>query len=370
MSHLSVSEQEYYLRHFSLPGFDEKMQLKLKAARVLVIGSGGLGAPCLLYLAGAGIGHIGIADHDVISASNLPRQVLFSHQNIGESKAILAAKRLSALNPFIDIEVNHERVNAVNAKGLLRQYDIVVDCTDNFETKYLINDICDELQKPLVYASIFQFEGQLAVFHYRGTTGTSLSYRDLFPAPPQAEFRENCSDAGVLGVLPGILGTMQAGEVLKIVTGMGDVLCDRVMTYDALSNRSSLLRLKPRISIQVSELAAQTEALENISFSHLIRMKSSVPSLILLDVREQAERESVSIGGVHIPLRELPERLEELPQALPIVCYCKSGSRSQRAILFLQEQGFSRVFSLKGGVMGLTPHERNQLQEFDTRHEN
>jgi len=366
---LSTDEKEYYLRHFSLPGFNEQTQLKLKAARVLVIGSGGLGAPCLQYLAGAGIGHIGIADHDTISCSNLPRQVLFSHRNIGESKAEKAGERISALNPFISIEIFPEKVSRENARTLVRRFDIVVDCTDNFDAKYLLNDICGELKTPLVYASIFQYEGQLAVFHYPGKDQEVLSYRDLFPEPPQAELRENCSDAGVLGVLPGVLGTLQAGEVLKLVTGLGEVLSDRVMTWDALNNRTSQLRLKPRRNITSAVKNNPPESSENIDLSLLLEMKIRRPEMLLLDVRESAEREFFSIGGLHIPLRELPDHIDMLPRDHPIVCYCKSGSRSLRAALFLQDQGFSEAFSLKGGVMRLTQAEKLRLQNMDALHD-
>lgn len=369
MKHLNFDEKSYYLRHFSLPGFDENTQLKLKNSSVLVIGCGGLGVPCLLYLAGTGIGRIGIVDCDVISASNLPRQVLFDYKDIGGSKIKHACQRITALNPFIHIDEHKLFIKAHNAREILRCYDIVVDCTDNFDTKYLLNDICEELNKPLVYASIFQYEGQLAVFHYGNKFGDTISYRDLFPAPPQPEFRENCSDAGVLGVLPGILGTMQAGEVIKIVTGIGQVLCDQVMTYDSLSNRSSLLKLAKRIPSSLEVAEQEIDAMDHVNPAQLLLMKERDPGLLLLDVREKSEREIISIGGIHIPLRELPDRLGELPRERQMVCYCKSGGRSKRAVMFLQDQDFSNICNLTGGVMGLTKSEKEFLQNMDWNNE-
>lgn len=369
MESLTNNEKEYYLRHFSLPGFDVTAQLKIKTARVLIIGSGGLGAPCLLYLAGAGVGYIGIVDADLISASNLPRQVLFDYRSIGESKVEHAARRITALNPFIQVETYPVFLHKKNAADIIGCYDIVVDCTDNFDAKYLINDVCEEKRTPLVYASIFQYEGQLAVFHHGHNAETVLSYRDLFPEPPQAGLRENCSDAGVLGMLPGILGTMQAGEVIKIITGIGDVLTDSVMIYDSLSNRSSLLRLRKRGRAVINPGYDKPGNIESINFNQLVSMKKRNCGVFLLDVREQAEREVISIGGVHIPLRELPTRLAELPREQQIVCYCKSGSRSKRDILFLQDQGFPHVLNLTGGIMGLTQSEKQNLREWDEQDE-
>lgn len=363
MSCLTDNEKEYYRRHFSLPGFDEETQGKLKNARVIVIGAGGLAAPCLLYLAGAGVGTIAIVDGDTISASNLPRQVIFNYESVGESKAEYARTRISALNPFIQVETYAAFLDANNAKDIIERYEIVVDCTDNFETKYRLNDICEQLGKPLVYASIFQYEGQLAVFHVNNDHGISLSYRDLFPAPPQAELRENCSDAGVLGVLPGVLGTLQAGEVLKLITGIGNVLCDRVMIYDSLSNRSSLLTFKKRSHDQTNSNLGEGGGIKQITNVQLIQWKVVNADLIVLDVREKDEREMISIGGIHIPMRQLPNRLMELPRDKKIVCICKLGSRSKGAVLFLRDQGFNNVYSLIGGVMGLTQDDMNILRK-------
>ena len=361
MRQLSSHEKEYYLRHFSLPGFDLQTQLKLKNSKVLVIGSGGLGAPCLQYLAGAGVGNIGIVDSDIISVSNLPRQILFEYENIGENKVDHAARRIKSLNPFVNVQTFCTHINIENADKILSGYDVIVDCTDNFDAKYLINDICEIKQIPLVYASIFQFEGQLAVFHHGQNKETRLSYRDLFPEPPQSELRENCSDAGVLGVLPGILGTMQAGEVIKLISGIGKVLNDSVMIYDSLSNQSSLLKLKKRVRTVINTNNPEYVEVESIVYSELIKLKDNLVNMLLLDVRELEEREITSIGGMHIPLRDVPSRINELPKDKLIVCYCKSGSRSKRAILFLKEKGFSRVVNLAGGVMGLTHSEKKFL---------
>ncbi|WJV57586.1 HesA/MoeB/ThiF family protein [Pectobacteriaceae bacterium C111] len=251
MLNLSKGENEIYARHFSLPGFTQDKQLLLKQAKVLVIGAGGLGSPCMLYLAGAGVGKIGIVDGDQVTVSNLPRQVLYDFKSVGFEKSQQAKERISRLNPYIEIDIFNKFLSTENIEEIFSQYEIIVDCTDNFDAKYLIDETCEKMKKSLVYSSIFQFEGQVSVFHYSEDKENHIGYRDLFPEPPSKEFRESCNDAGVIGTLPGVLGTLQANEVIKMITGIGDVLSGKVLIFDALSCRSSLLKLKKKSSAKI-----------------------------------------------------------------------------------------------------------------------
>ncbi len=369
MLNLSRSEQEMYSRHFSLPGFSEEKQLLLKKSKVLVIGAGGLGSPCLLYLAGAGVGKIGIVDGDQVSVSNLPRQVLFDFKSVGLKKSQQAKKRIHTLNPYIDISTYNEFLSADNIEIIFSQYEIIVDCTDNFDTKYLIDETCQKMNKPLVYSSIFQFEGQISVFHYNNDVDNNIAYRDLFPEPPSKEFRESCNDAGVIGTLPGVLGTLQANEVIKIITGIGDVLSGKILVFDALSCRSSLLKLKKReLKKPIIHCQADTPLVEKageISAADVMQWYTEGRKFALLDVRESEERETISLGGRHIPLPRLSESLHVLDRNLPLVIYCKSGVRSRRAVMYLLDEGFTNVMSLMGGVISITDVNLSSLHEFD-----
>ncbi|WP_432324127.1 ThiF family adenylyltransferase [Yersinia enterocolitica] len=369
MLNLSKGEQEIYSRHFSLPGFSEEKQLLLKKAKVLVIGAGGLGSPCLLYLAGAGVGKIGIVDGDQVSVSNLPRQVLFDFRSVGLEKSQQAKKRIHTLNPYIDIYTYNEFLSTDNIEIIFSQYEIIVDCTDNFDTKYLIDETCQKMNKPLVYSSIFQFEGQVSVFHYNNDVDSNIGYRDLFPEPPSKEFRESCNDAGVIGTLPGVLGTLQANEVIKIITGIGDVLSGKVLIFDALSCRSSLLKLKKReLKKPVIYCQADTTLVEKvgeISATDVMQWYTEGREFALLDVRESEERETISLGGRHIPLPRLSESLHVLDRNLPLIIYCKSGVRSRRAVMYLLDEGFTNVMSLMGGVISITDVNLSSLQGFD-----
>ena len=348
---LSNEEQKQYNRHLILDKIGEEGQLKLKQAKVLVIGAGGLGCPVLQYLTAAGIGTIGIIDDDVVDQSNLQRQVLYTIDDIGKSKAQTAANRLSKLNPFVQFHVYQEKLTNQNAISLFEKYDVIVDGSDNFATRYLTNDAAVLTQKPLVYGAIFKFEGQVSVFNYQG----SATYRCLYPTPPKPEESPNCSEIGVIGVLPGIIGALQANETIKIICGIGEVLANKLLMYDTLSMRQMLLKFEKTDKAEVNELDKDYEffcgiksATYEITLEELQKNKSAYN---LLDVREVWEREQHHIGGQHIPLGELPNRYQEIVTDKPVVVYCKSGVRSQRAIRFLEQEFENITFiNLKGGV--------------------
>lgn len=348
---LTVEEQKQYNRHLILDKIGEKGQLKLKQAKVLVIGAGGLGCPVLQYLAAAGVGTIGIIDDDVVDQSNLQRQILYTIDDIGKSKAATAANRLSKLNPFVQFHVYKKKLTNQNAVSLFQQYDVIVDGSDNFATRYLTNDAAVLTQKPLVYGAIFKFEGQVSVFNYQG----SATYRCLYPTPPKPEESPNCSEIGVLGVLPGIIGSLQANEAIKIICDIGEVLASKLLMYDTLSMRQMILKYEKTDKAEVTELEKDYEFFCGIKTSTheitLEELQNKLSIYNLLDVREDWEREQYQIGGQHIPLGELAQRYEEINTEKPMVVYCKSGVRSQRAIDFLEKQFDSISFiNLKGGL--------------------
>ncbi len=349
---LTKEEQKQYNRHLILDKIGEIGQLKLKQAKVLVIGAGGLGCPVLQYITAAGVGTIGIIDDDVVDQSNLQRQVLYTIDDIGFSKAETAAKRLSRLNPFVNFTVYKEKLTRENAISLFTKYDVIVDGSDNFSTRYLTSDAAVITKRPLVYGAIFKFEGQVSVFNYKG----SATYRCLYPTPPKPDESPNCSQIGVLGVLPGIIGSLQANEAIKIICGIGEVLANKLLMYDTLSMRQMLLKFEKTTNAQVSELEKDYDffcgikPLKNeITLEELQKNKELYN---LLDVRENWEREQHHIDGLHIPLGELPQRFKEVNITKDVVVYCKSGMRSKRAIEFLEEhlKGI-RFINLKKGVL-------------------
>lgn len=353
---LSVEEKAYYARHFRLPGFTDKTQENLKNAKVLIIGMGGLGCPIAMYLAGAGVGNLTLCDADTVSVSNLHRQVLFDLSHVGKLKVEVAADRLRTMNPYIQIDTIPRFMDSEALATLVATFDVVVDGTDNFEAKYAINDACEKAEVPLVYGSIFQFEGQVSVFHYVPANGGSeypvgYSYRDLYPARPPAGLSQNCGEAGVVGVLPGIIGTLQANEVIKIVTGLGTVLSGSLLTYDALSGTSRNLTLRRRLRIGGPSEADNQEISMETALD-LLRYHVEKPAR-LVDVRELHEREESSLGGDHIPLHQLPSRYHSLIDVPVIVLYCKSGVRSAKAALYLRTVlPNAKIYSLQGGVDG------------------
>ncbi len=362
----SPEELSRYSRHINLPQFGMAAQQKLKAARVLVVGCGGLGSPLLLYLAAAGVGSIGLVDFDRVDESNLQRQVLFSIDDVGEQKAIAAQRRIKALNPYIQASVYTEMLTGANALSIIKEYDVVADGTDNFPTRYLINDTCVLLGKPYVYAAIHQFEGQVAVFNYTDKNGTlGPNYRDLFPIPPAPEAVPNCAEAGVLGVLPGIIGSMQALEVIKIITGIGEPLSGRLFIFDTLSFQTNIFKVKRSKDNPLN--GAHPTITQLIDYGQFCgpvaaNIKEVTPQQLqdwqqheevqLIDVREPYEYDLVNIGAQLIPLNTIANNINKINSNKKVVLHCKSGSRSIQAIQMLEKDfGFTNLYNLKGGIL-------------------
>jgi adenylyltransferase/sulfurtransferase len=365
---LSKEEVQRYSRHLIMPEVGMEGQLKLKRARVLTIGTGGLGAPLGLYLAAAGVGHLGLVDFDVVDSSNLQRQVTFTTADVGKPKSEAAKARLSALNPMIEIVSYETRLTSDNALELFRDYDIIVDGTDNFPTRFLVNDACVLLGKPNVYGSIFRFEGQATVFGYPG----GPCYRCLYPEPPPPGLVPSCAEGGVLGVLPGIVGSIQAMETIKLILGAGEPLVGRLLLFDALAMRFRELKLKKNpdcplcgehrtitklidyeefCGIRGEEAPAMTNGIPEITATELKARQDRGEKVFILDVREPHEYQICNLNGKLIPLGELPRRVNELDSSVEMVVHCRSGKRSADAIHFLQTAGFKKLWNLKGGVL-------------------
>jgi len=345
----SIDEKKQYSRHLMLEEIDVKGQEKLKKAKVLVIGAGGLGCPVLQALASAGVGTIGIIDDDKVEQSNLQRQVLFSHQDIGCYKATVAARRLRSMNPYIQFDTYTERLTSLNAIALFESYDIIVDGSDNFPTRYLVNDAAVLTGKPLVFASIFKFEGQVSVFNYNN----GPTYRCLFPSPPEADTMPSCSEIGVFSVLPSIIGALQANEVLKIICEIGEVLSGKLLTMNALSLEQCVFGFSknaPIISALEKDYGLFCGLATNVPEISLEVLKETKDTYLLLDVRATEERTAFNIGGIHIPLNLIEQRFDDIKTDKEIVVYCKSGFRSKKAIHLLQDLGLKNVLiNLKGG---------------------
>src|SRR6266702_813812 len=360
---LSAEELKRYSRHLMMPEVTPDGQRCLKAARVLCIGAGGLGSPAALYLAAAGVGTIGIVDFDDVDLSNLQRQILHGTSDIGRGKLESAQDRLRDANPEIEIELHKCRFSSSNATELVAQYDLIVDGSDNFPTRYLSNDVCVFARKPNVYGSVFRFEGQTTVFapHLGGPC-----YRCLFPEPPPADAVPNCAQAGVLGVLPGIIGMLQAIETIKLIVGIGEPLIGRLLHFDALKVKFRELNLRrdPECPVCGENRtifapidydqfcgAPADEIVPAISVHELKRKMDAREAFELIDVREPFEYEIARIDGAKlIPLAEIAERTEELQREQPIVVHCHSGTRSAQAVRLLQQRGFSNVYNLEGGI--------------------
>jgi molybdopterin/thiamine biosynthesis adenylyltransferase/rhodanese-related sulfurtransferase len=362
---LSAEELQRYSRHLLMPEVTSEGQRRLKAARILSIGAGGLGSPAALYLAAVGVGTIGIVDFDDVDLSNLQRQILHGTKDIGRSKLESARDRLRDINPEIEIKLHECRLSSENASQLVAQYDLVVDGSDNFPTRYLSNDVCVFARKPNVYGSVFRFEGQTTVFapHLGGPC-----YRCLFPEPPPPDSVPNCAQAGVLGVLPGIIGMLQAIETIKLIVGIGESLVGRLLHFDALKVKFRELNLRrdpecpvcgenPTIfsPIDYEQFcgARNEDAIPTMSAHELKRKMDGREPFELIDVREAFEYEIARIDGAKlIPLGEIAERADELPRERPIVIHCHSGQRSAQAVRLLQQRGFATVFNLEGGIDG------------------
>lgn len=361
-SGLSTEERAFYARHLTLSDLGLEGQMRLKSARVLVVGAGGLGSPLLLYLAAAGVGHIGIVDGDVISLSNLHRQVLYTIDDIGKPKAEIARKRLQSLNPHIKIDIFPNFITNDNALEIIKQYDIIADGTDNFPTRYLINDACILANKVNVYASIFKFEGQVSVFNQLLSDGTcSPNYRDLYPTPPAPDAVPNCAEAGVLGVLPGIIGCIQANEIIKIITNIGETLAGKLLIFDTLEMNSHILKIKKTFNNADIKNLIDYESfcstllphkVPSISVAQLYNLQKNNTDFQLIDVREPHEYDQYNLGGILIPLAEVAKNLHKISKEKKVVIYCQSGKRSKEAVKLILDinSGFD-IYNLEGGVM-------------------
>lgn len=383
-SNIQFTKEELarYNRHIIIPEFGLESQQRLKAAKVLVVGSGGLGSPVLLYLAAAGIGTIGIVDFDVVDDSNLQRQILFGVESIGVPKVEAAKQRLLALNPHINIHLYNEQLTSKNALEIIGNYDVVADGTDNFPTRYLVNDACLLTGKPNVYASIFQFEGQVSVFNYRNSKGEpGPNYRDLYPTPPPPGLVPSCAEGGVLGVLPGIIGSMQASEVIKVITGVGETLSGRFFIFDALNFETRTFKISKRADNPVSGsnptikelidyeqfcgMKAVEKPVKEISVKELYDWQVRGEKFQLIDVREPHEYDIVNLGGELIPLANVAENADRIDTDKKVVLHCKMGGRSAKAIRELEEKyGFKNLYNLKGGILSYIDEVKPELTKY------
>ncbi|MBC3759655.1 HesA/MoeB/ThiF family protein [Hyunsoonleella sp. SJ7] len=357
-----------YNRHIILSEIGQKGQDKISKAKVLVIGAGGLGCPVLQYLVAAGVGTLGIIDFDVVERSNLQRQVLYGTSSLGKNKALAAKERLEDLNDDIIIHAYPEALTYQNAIDLFKQYDIIVDGSDNFETRYLVNDACIITNKPLVFGAIYKFEGQVSVFNYKN----GPSYRCLFPSPPQKDAVPNCSEIGVLGVLPGIIGSMQANEVLKIILGLGDVLSGKLLCYNALKSQISTLKIKRNHDIinqvlnskhnfEQQELSINCEQNEVVSIQDIIQKEN----ILIIDVREIHEQPKIEeLSVISIPLSVLEHKFQSLKNNREKYFFCKSGMRSKKAVQLLKEKGIKNCFSIKEGASEILKTSQNRPVRF------
>jgi molybdopterin/thiamine biosynthesis adenylyltransferase/rhodanese-related sulfurtransferase len=373
MKEFNAEELKRYSRHLVLEEFGIRGQRALKQAKVLVVGCGGLGCPALLYLTAAGVGTLGVADNDQVDLSNLQRQILFTVEDIGKSKADTATRRLKALNPHVEFRAYHDRISSSNALDILKEYDIIIDATDNFPTRYLINDACVLLGKPFVYGSILKFEGQVAVFNLMDKDGKfSANYRDLFPVPPDPESAPNCEQAGVLGVLPGLVGAMQANETIKILSATGSPLANKLLIVDAFTMEQTIIKIadvNTRKSItslidydffcgisqdknkSLPQDVTKT-SMKEITVEELKELKESGADFQLIDVREPHEVDICTLGGELIPMGELPQQVSKISRDKKVVIYCRSGARSGRMVQWLeQNHQFTNLYNLQGGIL-------------------
>lgn len=367
MANFSPNELRRYARHFSLNEIGTQGQEKLRQAKVFVVGAGGLASPVLQYLAAAGVGTIGVADDDKVDVSNLQRQVVFTTADQGRAKVDICSERITALNPNVKVITHNTALTENNALELIQDYDIVIDCTDNFATRYTVNDACSELKKPNVYASISQFDGQCTVF----TAQDGPCYRCIYPEAPPEGLIPNCAEAGVIGALPGILGTLQAMQAITLILGIGESLIGRLLLVDALNFRFRELPITRSMDcvccvehVPFKDLPRPTFRcnLENtmtpeISVEEFITLQKQQP-IFILDVREPEEYEAVNMDGYLIPLAELEDRLDEIDQSKPIIVHCRSGMRSAKAVTILAMHGISAT-NLQGGIQAWLDYHDN-----------
>lgn len=385
---LSKEELVRYARQMIMPDFGMEGQLKLKQAKVLVIGAGGLGCPVLSYLTAAGIGLIGIVDFDKVEISNLQRQVLFQTEQLGEFKALAAKENLKKLNSQIDIKTHQVRLSAENALEIIKNYDLIVDCTDNFASRYLINDACVLLDKVNVYASVFRFEGQLSVFNYLDKKNNSKlrspNYRDLFPSPPPASLVPNCSESGIFGLVTGILGSMQANEVLKVILETEGILAGSLLIYDALRAETNRIKFRHKTKTKIIKLIdyeefctpnhqpleGDTKKQTNIAFKEItvLELKEKLDKqekIQIIDIRQPYEYKIVNIGSLLIPSSEIEKNLSQISKDIPVILLCRSGIRSGILTKKLeQKHGFTNIYNLKGGILAYADQIDNSLTKY------
>jgi adenylyltransferase/sulfurtransferase len=380
---LTTDDLSRYSRHLILPEVGMEGQRKLKAARVLCVGTGGLGSPLALYLAAAGIGTLGLVDFDVVEASNLQRQIIHSTRDIGRKKLDSAEEKLKALNPAMNVVKHDTMLTSGNALEILKDYDIVADGTDNFPTRYLVNDACVLLGKPNVYGSIFRFEGQASVF----ATEHGPCYRCLYPEPPPPGLVPSCAEGGVLGILPGLVGVIQATEVIKLILGKGESLIGRLLLVDALNMRFRELKLRKNPECPVcGPHPTVTKLIDYQQFCGIVpetpqeaNVKNGIPQITvkelkrridagedvqLIDVREPFEYQIAQIGGKLIPQNDVPQRLAEIDHDREVVVHCKSGGRSQRIAEFLKQSGYQNVANLAGGILAWSDEIDPRVQKY------
>jgi len=380
---LTTDDLSRYSRHLILPEVGMEGQRRLKAAKVLCVGTGGLGSPLAFYLAAAGIGTLGLVDFDVVDASNLQRQIIHSTKDIGRKKLDSAAEKLTALNPALNVVKHDTMLSSANALEILKDYDIVADGTDNFPTRYLVNDACVLLGKPNVYGSIFRFEGQASVF----ATEQGPCYRCLYPEPPPPGLVPSCAEGGVLGILPGLVGVMQATEVIKLILGKGEPLIGRLLLVDALNMRFRELKLRKNPECPVCGTnPTVTELIDYQQFCGIVpetpqesSVKNGIPQITvkelkrridvgddvqLIDVREPYEYQIAQIGGKLIPQNDVPQRLAEIDRDREVVVHCRSGARSQRIAEFLKQSGYPRVVNVAGGILAWSDEIDPRVQKY------
>lgn len=380
---LTTDDLSRYSRHLILPEVGMEGQRKLKAARVLCVGTGGLGSPLAFYLAAAGIGTLGLVDFDVVDASNLQRQIIHSTRDIGRKKLDSAAEKLTALNPALNVVKHETMLSSANAMEILKDYDVVADGTDNFPTRYLVNDACVLLGIPNAYGSIFRFEGQASVF----ATKEGPCYRCLYPEPPPPGLVPSCAEGGVLGILPGLVGVIQATEVIKLILGKGDPLIGRLLLVDALGMRFRELKLRknPECPVcgespTVKELidyehfcgivpeSKEEKAVKNgipqMTVKELKRRRDAGEDIFLLDVREPYEYQIAQIGGKLIPQNDVAQRLAEIPRDREIVVHCRSGARSQKIAELLKQSGYPQVVNVAGGILAWSDEIDPKVQKY------
>jgi molybdopterin/thiamine biosynthesis adenylyltransferase/rhodanese-related sulfurtransferase len=355
---LSSVELNRYSRHLALPGFSEESQLKLKKATVTVVGAGGLGSPVLLYLAAAGVGKLKVIDHDTVGESNLQRQILFQQEDIKKKKSSVAISRLHQLNPDLYFQEIPFRIQRSNALEFLADADIVVDCSDNFPTRYLINDACVLLDKVLVYGSVFRFEGQVTVFNYKG----GPNYRDLYPLPPSPGAVLDCEQGGILGALCGMVGSWQANEVIKLITGLGEPLSGRLLIFDSANATTSTIEISIQNQRQIiknlidyDEFCGVTQSINSmkeVTVQELKKLIDSKADFQLIDVREPHEFEICNLSAELIPQAEIPLNVDKISKTKQVVIHCRSGARSGNMVQWLEKNhGFTNLYNLKGGIL-------------------